>query len=659
MKVVRLLQDMSAQLQSDLEDDQAVHSKLDCWCKENDQDKTQAIEVGAAKETELESFLGEAAARMAQMKTKRDATLEEVDKDEAALQEARAMRMKEKQGYQSESVNLKEGVDACAHALVVLGAQGETASGFAQVRGIAQRLQDAHVVELAGRRGHQTAGLPALRAFLAASQAGDKSFLSMPPFQSYGSRSGKITGVLSQMKEGFERDLAEAEANEKTAAGEHSRLKSAKEAEISSGRKSQADLDERIAELNQKHAQAFKDLEGTQKQLGLDREFLASLKQKCSQSDEDFDRRVQDRQTEIVAVQDTIAILNDDAAFENFDNTVNTPESFLQVGSSGVTSMVAQERLAKAAVMLTDAAAATGSMRLALVATRSRLDAFEQVQAEIDKMVVQLDTQQADEIQHRDLCIRQLQTNKRYTASSHEQNENLQTQIADHVQNLDELTKDIEEGTNAVAEMQNQMKRASENREAENGDFQKTVIDQRLTQAVLNKALNRMKQVYNFLQDEPQAGAAHIHTSGNHTDAGNGPARFTKYEENKGGSKVVALIGEVLDDAKKTEAEAIQSEQEAQSAYENFMKDSNKNIRAYSERLVNYRSAKAVTQEDHSMANLDRKGVRAKIVDLQTTGIALHKDCDFLMDNFDDRQAARVAEVDALKDAKAILSGMK
>jgi len=33
MKVVRLLQDMQAQLQKELDDDKAVHELLSCWCK--------------------------------------------------------------------------------------------------------------------------------------------------------------------------------------------------------------------------------------------------------------------------------------------------------------------------------------------------------------------------------------------------------------------------------------------------------------------------------------------------------------------------------------------------------------------------------------------------------------------------------------------------
>merc|ERR1719373_1026111 len=122
---------------------------------------------------------------------------------------------------------------------------------------------------------------------------------------------------------------------------------------------------------------------------------------------------------------------------------------------------------------------------------------------------------------------------------------------------------------------------------------------------ILAKALDRMKQVYTFLQDgeEPQAGAPHIHTSGNHTDPGNGPARFTKYEQHAGGSRVVRMLETVMADSQKMEDEAIVAEQDAQNAYENFMKDSNKAITVYMEKIVNMKEAKAKAEEDHVMAD--------------------------------------------------------
>lgn len=44
---------------------------------------------------------------------------------------------------------------------------------------------------------------------------------------------------------------------------------------------------------------------------------------------------------------------------------------------------------------------------------------------------------------------------------------------------------------------------------------------------------------------------------------------------------------------------------------------------------------------------------------LANEGADLHKSCDFVVKNFDIRQEARSQEVEALKQAKAILSGAK
>merc|ERR1719160_1410150 len=138
------------------------------------------------------------------------------------------------------------------------------------------------------------------------------------------------------------------------------------------------------------------------------------------------------------------------------------------------------------------------------------------------------------------------------------------------------------------------MKAASETREAENADFQQTVNDQRLTQQILTKALARMKEVYASLLEQP--GAAHIATSGTHTDPGNAPARFTKYEQNAGGKRVVVAL-----------EEAIRDEEDAQEAYESTMKAQNKSIQGYLKSITNLSAALARSKEMLLAAEQDFK----------------------------------------------------
>merc|ERR1719162_1524216 len=61
---------------------------------------------------------------------------------------------------------------------------------------------------------------------------------------------------------------------------------------------------------------------------------------------------------------------------------------------------------------------------------------------------------------------------------------------------IETLTKEIEGLKAEIAEMQLQLKRAGEDREVENKEFQLTVADQRATQKLLVAALDMLKSFY-------------------------------------------------------------------------------------------------------------------------------------------------------------------
>merc|ERR1719265_274848 len=168
-----------------------------------------------------------------------------------------------------------------------------------------------------------------------------------------------------------------------------------------------------------------------------------------------------------------------------------------------------------------------------------------------------------------------------------------------------------------------------------------------------------MKQVYALMQAQAP-GAPHTQTSATHTDPGNGPAKFANNaEQNAGGGRVVAMLEEILADTRKTEDQAMTSEQDSQSAYENFMKDSNKSILKTTQAISDMTGARATAKEELSMAKTDFSQTMAELESLDQTNADLHKSCDFILKNFDSRQAARSAEMDALREAKNILSGAK
>merc|ERR1740115_457292 len=507
MKVVRLLQDTKAELEKELDDDKAVFALMTCWCNSNDQEKAAAIAAGKAKIAELESSMGAGAAKIAGLKEKRAETLAEVNADHKALSDATGMRMKENKEFQASETDYIEAISASKNAIVVLGKHNPS---LAQLRSAAHTLLDARMTQMVDSSKAGKANVGLLRSFLHNSETAT-SFLAIPGMQSYAPQSGQIFGILGQMKEDFEVNLSEAQKSEAKSLAEFESLKAAKEDELATGRKLIVSIDASIAETQEKFAQEAKQLEDTQAQLALDTEFLKNLTEKCATMDADYDKRVKDRLTEIDAVGDTINILNSDESFSAFDK--QEAPVFLQEAASQ------KERRQKVVSVLQRGARLSGSPQMALLAASAQLSAFTEVKALIDKMVAELTTQQKDEVDKRDWCISELNSNKRSTDAAYEQKTNLETKMADLTKNIEQLTKDIDASKAAVAEMMNQMKRASETREAENGDFQTTVSDHRVMSMILTKALDRMKQVYAMLQQQ-QPGAPHIQTSGTHTDPG-------------------------------------------------------------------------------------------------------------------------------------------
>lgn len=661
MKVVRLLQDMQAELTKEAEDDEAVYKKLSCWCKQNDKDKSAAIELGEAKMEDLKTALGEYAAKIEELRVGLAETKSKLKADQEAINTATAMRTQEGAAFHNNEKELLDAVQACKEALVVLNKHNPS---LAQIRGVARTLEALKTTQLA----KDTLGrdkVAVLKAFLQQAEEGSSmSRLRIPGFKSYEPQSGQIFGILKQMQEEFEADLTFAQETEKKAVEDFKALRAAKQAELEAGKKQLTQLEQDDADFREKNVQAYEELNDTREQVETDKTFLMNLQKRCSETDEEYQARTASRAEELKAVSETIAFLNNDEAFDVFDKTVNSASPaalFLQTATKSVAepSTVALRRRAAQALRR------AGTPALALLAENVQIDAFTKVKAAIDKMIAELTKQTAEEVEHRDWCKDEMQTNKRETDENTYKKESLENEIADTKKMIESLTKEIKIKTDGVASMEEEMARASAIREAESADFAQTVADQRITQAILKKAIDRMNAVYSEYvlmqqrQQDEQPGAPHIQTSGNHTDPGNGPARFNEYSQNKKGGAAVAMMETVLKDAKNMEDEAMRSEQDAQSMYENFMKDSNASIKKYQRAIVNMSEDKAKAEQALTMAETDLKDTMHKLEDLNAVLGDLKLSCDFILKNFGARQDARTTELEALNEAKAILSGMK
>lgn len=639
MKVVKLLQDMKADLETERTNDKEVHENMDCWCNTNEKEKTKAIEDGGIAIQQLTAAIGEAKGKIGEMTVKRKDTAEELAENEKALGDAKALRAKELAAFNKDDKDTVVAVAATKDAITVLSKHN---AELIEVHAVAKQLAAANILKMGTLDNLKQA---ALKDFIRDAQ-GATSFLAIPGFKSYGSQSGQIFGILSQMKDDFDDHLAEIRNAEKKAVADFGALESAKNDQISDGKKDIVDLDKRLGETTKKAADDTKNLADTKTQKGNDETFFTNLKTKCSEHDTEYDTRTKDRLTEMTAVDTAIGTLNDEDNFKLFGKTV---DSFLQISSSE--SEGEQMRRKSAASVLERAAGEADAPMLALLAGRVRLDAFTEVKKAISAMVGELDKQQKDEVAHKAWCVKSTDDNTKDSAAASDKKDNLEVKRDALIKSVETLDMEIKAAQDAIVETKVQMKKGSETREAANADYQATISDQRMTQIVLSKSITTLKQVYALLENGHHARRTHA------APAEPENAKFKTYAKNSGGGVVVGLLEGILADSKLSEADAMKAETNAQSTYEGFMTDSNKAIETLSTKISTLSGNRAATKEDLIMAKKDLAATNKKIGSLASELTDIKGSCDFVIKNFAIRQDARKAEMDALNEAMAILSG--
>jgi len=639
-KVITLLKDMVSQLNKEAEEDEEVYETMGCWCETNDREKTKSISDAEQRISDLGASIEELTANSARLNTEVENLNKEVGKNEQALDQATALRKKQLAEFNEEEKDMLQSITSMKGAVVALSKHHE-----------ASFIQTSSVLEIAVMlqqqlRKHRAIFAEAIspvqrKAVAAFVQSPEDYFGSEPSMQQQQQpQSGEIFGILKQMKESFETNLGQSQKEETENQSAYEDLKAAKEEEITAG---QSQIDTKtlgLSTTDEKNAQSKQDLEDTRNSLAADTAFLANLKEQCQNVDQEYEERTKTRQLEIQAVSKALAFLSSDEAHDLFTRTFN----FVQMSSeSGQRVRVMR--------LLSAAAKRSGDPRLSALAVTSRIAAFGKVKKTIEDMINSLVQEKEDEIKHRDFCIDELNQNEKDTESKNRDKADLEAKIDDLKMQIDELTRAIEQLKAEVAELQVQLKRAGENREKQNKEFQMTVADQRATQKLLAAALNILKGFYEKAA-LAQTGAKAAQPAGPPP-----PAGFKSYEKNASSGGVMGMMQNIINDAKAMEGEAIRGEEDSQKAYEDFVKDTNNSVEEKSKDITNKSATRAKAEGDKVEAETEREAVMGELEQLMSANADLHKSCDYTLKNFELRQQTRDDEIEALKQAIAIFSG--
>jgi len=664
-KVVNMLQSMQKKVEAEGEKEAELFEKYMCYCKSAGGDLSKSIGDADTKIPQLGADISAAESKLAQLKE----DLKQAQMDRAAAKEAvasaTALREKEAAAYAAETSEVSANLAALNKAVAAL--EKGMSGAFLQT-GAASVLK--RVVEEnkdMGDTDRQT-----LTAFLQGTQSDE-----------YAPSSGEITGILKELGDEFSRTLADAKKAEDAAIAAFEELSASKTKEINALQAAIESKMTRSGSLSVEIVQMKNDLGDTEEALIEDKAFLADLEKNCATKTAEWEEIQKTRSEELLALADTIKMLNDDDALELFKKTLpGASASFVQVTESSASSR------ARALAAIRKAVKGNPRLDFIALAIEGKKIGFEKVIKMIDDLVATLKTEQLDDDHKKEYCDKEFDL-------SDDKKKTLEKTVADTETTIEDTKESIATVTSEIAALEDTIKaldkavaEATEQRKEENEDFTELMASDSAAKELLGFAKNRLNKFYNpklykappkrTLSEEEQliisqggtlaptaapggiAGTgitvmAQIKAHGAPPPPPEAPGAYKKKSEESGG--VIAMIDLCIKDLDKEMTVAETTEKDSQADYETMMKDSAAKRAEDSKMLADKEGALADMQSSLASSKdtlaSTNKELGATLQYIQS----LHAECDWLIQYFDVRKEARTSEMDALSKAKAVLSG--
>jgi len=633
-RVVTMLQAMQKKVAEEGEKEEALFDKFMCYCKNGRGQLEGSIAMAKQTNERLEASIKETDAALTQAKA--DLKTAQTDRSDAksAIAKATKLREKEAAAFAQESSELKTNIAATKKATAAIEAGAGGAFLQTTAASVLKRLSVTVVIS--------TMDLEMMTSFLTQGEGETSGYVPA---------SGQITGILKQMVDTMEASLATATSEENDAIKEFDALVAAKTKQINALTKEVETKTSRIGELGVQLVTQKEDLDDTTKSLMEDEAFLKDLSKNCKTKEDEWATRCKVRSEELLALADTIKLLNSDDALELFKKTLPTP-SLLQMKANG-------QATKKRALLLLQGVKKDFRLDLISLALKGKKVSFDKVLTMIDDMITLLGTEQQDDDQKKEYCEKLIDKTEDDLKELELRVSDLGKAIADHKESIATLSEEIESLEDGIKDLDKQVAEATEDRKEEHQENVDTVANDNAAKDLIGLAKNRLNKFYNpKLYVAPPAPAALLAQRSSRVAPPPPPETFGAYtkkgEESTG---VISMLDMMVADLDKEITEIETEEKENQAEYEQFMKDSAEKRANDAKSIEDKESAKA---DRESSLITDKEEKTAKMKEAMATAQFLsetHGECDWLLNNFDTRKAARAGEVEALKNAKAVLSG--
>jgi len=677
-RVVTMLQNMMKKVEAEGKKEKELYEKFMCYCKSSGGALSQSIADNDAKIPQVQSDIEESEAKLKTTKQELAQHQEDRDAAKAAMAKATAMREKEYAAFAKESGELKTNINAMAKAIPAI--EKGMSGGFLQTSTAAMVLRVAMNDPDLSDFDRQ-----AVTAYLQGSSAFQEGYVP---------KSGQIVGISKTMKDDFDKDLAALVEQENAAKKSYDELMAAKTKEVEAHTQAIEHKTTLVGELSVNIINMKNDLTDSEQALIEDTKFLQDLEKNCGSKTKEMEERVKTRGQEIVAIQETIKILNDDDALELFKKTLPSA-SLIQIRKSMDQVKYKAMQLVKS--LSRQRMTNRPGMDLIAVALSGKKVDFSKVIKMIDDMVALLAKEQTDDQHKKEYCEGQMDFADDKIKELGHSIADLDTMIADTEEIIKTATEEIKTLSDGIAALDKSVVEASVQRKKEHAEYQELMTMNTGAKQLIEFAKNRMQKFYNpklykpppkrelteeerislnmggtLAPTEAPGGIAgtgvsvsfiEIHSNvvkATKKDAPPPPPEtfeggYEKKSEESGG--VLAMMDMLVKDLEKEMQEAEIEEKDAQGEYEQMMNDAAAKRADDTKSISEKESAKAGAEEDLVSATDEKKAKSDELMSTKEYMAQLHSECDWLLQNFELRKEARAEEVDNLKKAKAVLSG--
>jgi len=310
------------------------------------------------------------------------------------------------------------------------------------------------------------------------------------------------------------------------------------------------------------------------------------------------------------------------------------------------------------------------------LASKGKVQKFDEIKKMIDDMVALLGKEQKDDDKQKDFCRDEFDRTADEETAAKEKVAAITAAIEEATDALAQVTEEIATTQQEIKDLDRSVAQATEQRKEEHEEYTNAAQMSQAALQLVDKAKNRMKKFYQpaLLQEtaapqETQEGAlfsssfvqikSHARAKDeSDDDQPEAPETFSgEVKKNEKSAGVIGMMDQIMRDLENDMKDAEYEEKTAQSDYAKLMGESETTRQQDTKSIADKEAAKAdlegklITDKDTSRSHA------TELANAQTAIQDLHSTCDFLVQNYDLRKEARGNEIEALKNAKAMLSG--